>query len=128
MNIIYLAGPMSGMPDLNRPVFAEAARNLRYQGYKVVSPHELNHNRPLADVGRDRAYEDYIWLDTAQGLIRCDTLVLLPGWVYSRGAKDEFGMASAWGYAIGFWDVHRETIVWMYDFTETSAFKPGKLL
>lgn len=38
---IYLSGPMTGRPNLNREEFAKAAALLRAGGYEVVSPGEL---------------------------------------------------------------------------------------
>ncbi len=37
---IYLSGPMSGYPSFNIPAFDDAARQLRANGYQVVSPAE----------------------------------------------------------------------------------------
>ena len=38
---IYISGPISGLPDGNRPAFAEMAVTLRSKGWEVVNPHEL---------------------------------------------------------------------------------------
>lgn len=38
--VLYVAGPMSGLPDDNYPAFMDAAFRLRDCGYHVVSPHE----------------------------------------------------------------------------------------
>ena len=35
---LYVAGPMTGLPDHNYPAFAEAAARLRAVGYEVESP------------------------------------------------------------------------------------------
>lgn len=37
---IYLAGPMSGLPDLNYPAFHAAAAKLRAMGHVVLNPAE----------------------------------------------------------------------------------------
>ncbi|WP_457825134.1 DUF4406 domain-containing protein, partial [Staphylococcus aureus] len=36
MTRIYVAGPMSGLPELNFPAFHAAAAELRAQGFDVV--------------------------------------------------------------------------------------------
>ena len=40
-SIVYLAGPMTGLPDYNRPAFAEAAAGFRGHARAVLSPHTL---------------------------------------------------------------------------------------
>ena len=35
---VYIAGPMSGYPDMNGPAFDKKADELRAQGYEVVNP------------------------------------------------------------------------------------------
>ena len=52
---IYVAGPMTGHPQLNFPAFHTEAARLRALGYEVVNPAELN-----ADPGAD-------WLSHAHG-------------------------------------------------------------
>lgn len=38
---LYIAGPMTGLDELNYPAFENAAKLLREAGYKIVSPHEF---------------------------------------------------------------------------------------
>ena len=39
---LYLAGPMTGLPELNFPAFHAEAARLRALGYEVVNPAEIN--------------------------------------------------------------------------------------
>ena len=71
MNRIYIAGPMSGLPDLNYPAFNAMAAKLRAHGHHVENPAE----NPECD-----SWEAYMRLAIAQ-LVTCGTLVLLDGWV-----------------------------------------------
>lgn len=81
----YLAGPMSGLPELNFPAFHQAAASLRASGYDVVNPAEINAD-PTA------GWTTCMRQDIAQ-LVTCDAIALLPGWQKSRGAKLEHHIA-----------------------------------
>lgn len=83
MSRIYIAGPMSGLPDLNYPVFNALAAKLRAMGHHVENPAE----NPECD-----SWEAYMRMAIAQ-LVTCDTLALLPGWWGSRGACIEYRLA-----------------------------------
>ena len=77
----YIAGPMSGLPDLNFPAFHAEAKKWRDLGHEVINPAEINpdHTMPWVEcMRRDIA-----------ALVTCDTIVLLPGWQQSRGATLE---------------------------------------
>ena len=84
---IYLAGPMTGYPDLNFPLFHAEAARLRAHGYDVVNPAEINSdpNAPWTVCMRQ---------DIAQ-LVTCHAIAVLPGWRRSRGASLEVGIAQA---------------------------------
>ena len=88
--IIYISGPISGLPDGNRPAFAEMAATLRSKGWEVVNPHELF----AAEV--EESWEGYMRKDLA-ALLTCTHIVLLPGWEQSRGARLEQLIADAVG-------------------------------
>ena len=85
MSRIYIAGPMSGLPGLNYAAFNALAKKLRAKGHHVENPAE----NPEPPGG---AWSDYMRMAIAQ-LITCDTVVLLPGWSKSRGAKVENRLA-----------------------------------
>lgn len=89
---IYLAGPMSGLPELNFPAFHRMAARLRAQGYEVVNPAEINAN------------PDAEWLECMRAdikqLVDCDTVAVLPGWSASRGASLEVDLARRLGFNV----------------------------
>lgn len=85
---IYLAGPMTGYPEFNYPAFRTATAFLRRQGHEVVCPTELH------DGDTSRPWDYYVRCAIG-GLIRCDTIALLPGWETSRGARLEHTIAEA---------------------------------
>ena len=82
---IYLAGPMSGLPDNNYPAFNAEAARLRALGYTVENPAE--NPEPVSLIG-EPAWTDYMRLAIAQ-LVTCHVIALLPGWANSRGAHME---------------------------------------
>lgn len=91
MRRVYVSGPMTGLPDLNFPAFNAAAAQLRALGLDVVNPAELN---PDPSCTWQAAMREDI-----RALVDCDTIVFLPGWQHSRGAKLERPVAQALGLA-----------------------------
>lgn len=85
MPIVYISGPMSGLPESNYPAFNAAAEKLRAMGYSVENPAE-NPDPPC------KSWAGFMRLAIVQ-LMRCDILVLLPGWENSRGAVVENDLA-----------------------------------
>lgn len=88
----YLAGPMTGHPDLNFPAFHAEAARLRALGFEVVNPAEIN-------TDPDAKWVDCMRKDIA-ALVTCERLALLPGWAHSRGALLEHHIAHALGLRI----------------------------
>lgn len=82
---VYISGPMTGLPDYNRPAFNAAAAKLRALGYEVVSPAEQP-ERPT--------WEEYMRHDIRL-MMDCRSIVLLPGWESSKGARTEFSIAES---------------------------------
>lgn len=92
---IYIAGPMSGLPDHNRPAFNKAAADLRALGFTVINPAD----RRLHPPGDSwRAYMRLALADLLGDDV--DTLWLLPGWHLSKGARIENSIAHIAGMTI----------------------------
>lgn len=88
---IYLAGPMTGLPNLNFPAFHAEAARLRALGHDVVNPAEINPDHTMA-------WEACMRKDIAV-LVTCDTVAMLDGWQHSRGARLEHHIAMELGMA-----------------------------
>jgi hypothetical protein len=86
---VYIAGPMSGLPELNYPAFHAKAAELRALGYHVENPAE--NPEPAC-----RSWLGYMRLAVAQ-IAACDAVYLLPGWSKSRGACIEHQLAAGLG-------------------------------
>lgn len=91
---IYVAGPMTGLPDLNFPAFNAAAAALRAVGWHVENP---------ADHGEVEGAEwsDYLLHDMRK-LGTCSAIFMLPGWSRSKGARLEMHVARETGLSILF--------------------------
>src|SRR6185436_17305896 len=91
-NRIYIAGPMTGLPEFNFPTFNAMAENLRAQGWHVENP---------ADHGDTEGAEwaDYLRFDI-ESLASCEAIMLLPGWSKSKGANLEVHIAKQIGVTI----------------------------
>lgn len=84
---LYLAGAMSGLPEMNYPAFFAEAERLRAIGYLVENPAD----NPVQD-----SWQGYMRVAIAQ-LVKCDAVALLPGWENSRGARIENDLAISLG-------------------------------
>ena len=80
---IYLSGPMTGLPDFNRPEFNRVAAILRAQGHHVFNPAETDEYEPRQSFAE---YTRFICLEA-------DKVVLLKGWQNSKGASVEVKLA-----------------------------------
>lgn len=78
---IYIAGPMTGLPDLNFPAFHAEAAKLRAAGHEVSNPAEINPDHSAS------------WIECMARdipeLLKCEAIRLLPGWETSDGATVE---------------------------------------
>ena len=81
--VVYIAGPMRGLPDLGRRAFSVAEGCLRARGYAVLNPGNLPEDLPA---------EAYMPICLAM-LREADVIALLPGWENSAGAKIEAAFA-----------------------------------
>lgn len=112
---LYIAGPMTGIPQFNFPAFNEMAERLRSQGYEVVSPAELDDDADramaLASIDGHVGSVEKTWGDFLARDVKLiaddgiDGILVLPGWEKSRGARLETFVANALcGLPILTWD------------------------
>lgn len=83
---LYIAGPMTGLPDWNYPAFHRAAEHLTEAGYDPINPARVE--------GREGCTT---WLAFMRASLRdianSDGIATLPGWAASRGASLEVDIA-----------------------------------
>ena len=98
MKRIYIAGPMTGKPDLNRDEFYKAAKRLGESKsyFEVIDPHGVaidefwDEETPLSEVA-----------SVLLGLLtNCDAIYMLRGWEQSKGATAEHAVAKWIGLEI----------------------------
>jgi nucleoside 2-deoxyribosyltransferase len=92
MKRIYISGPITDQPNLNREAFFAAEAALRTQGFEPVNPHR-NGQAP------DATWAQHMRADIKL-LMDCDALVWLEGWEKSRGARLEMKLAYGLGMPV----------------------------
>jgi hypothetical protein len=92
---VYIAGPMTGLPEWNFPAFHAAAADWRREGWEVINPAEA------FDGATDLPYSAYVEKDLAD-LRTCQAIALLPGWdgPTARGSVWERHVAEMMGLEV----------------------------
>lgn len=103
MKKIYIAGPMSGLPEFNFPAFFRAQYTLERQGWQVFNPANKDGESELkgfatgdakaAAAGGFNFREAYLW-DLSR-VVEADAIYMLKGWESSPGACGEHAAAVA---------------------------------
>jgi hypothetical protein len=102
--LVYLAGPITGMPDANRQAFADAEAELTAHGWRVHSPigHPLSHEAYLEaeqlgiDYRTGPLYQR-LMRDCYETILAADRVYLLDDWEKSHGATTEAFFATRIG-------------------------------
>ena len=84
--IVYIAGPMTGLPEYNYPAFHAAAAHARTLGYEVINPADN------FDGDTTLPWATYLRQALRQ-VLDADAIVVLPGWESSKGAQLETHVA-----------------------------------
>lgn len=97
MSRIYIAGPMTGIEEFNRPAFFSAALLLTGKGHIALNPATLPNGLTQAQ-----------YMDICCAMIRCaDAVYMLEGWEHSSGARAENALAEKLGLDIIFEEEYR---------------------
>lgn len=92
---VYVAGPMTGYPDLNLPAHAAEAARVAALGHEPVSPAVLV-DQTLDRPGCLRA--------ALRLLLGCDAITLMASWEASEGVRLELTVAKAIGLRVWYPD------------------------
>jgi hypothetical protein len=128
----YLSGPMTGYPEYNYPLFRTVSANLRRRGWTIESPHE---NPKPTQRDLDRCYcppasakekgceckDDRMWhyymVKCREQVERCDSIILMPGWPESKGARQELEWALDLNHLVFAYDDMRGIVIRMSRYT-----------
>jgi hypothetical protein len=108
---LYLAGPMKGYEELNRPAFRSVAKMLRALGHEIYNPADTHGDMPVnVETGAAGVYPREHWLRHDLHLIAvwAEGVALMPGWRNSAGACLEAYAAQEFNlplFEIGDWDI-----------------------
>lgn len=92
---VYICGPVSGLEESRvRENFSRAEASVRDSERIPVSP--LNNG-----LGWDAPWEDHVRASLAM-MLKCDSVLALPGWEESRGCKLEITVAKELGMEVTF--------------------------
>lgn len=100
--IIYVAGPMRGLPKFNFDAFEAAEKDLEAKGWMTISPAGLDLAEgfnPETDL-LDGEFLRRIMLRNLKFIIGASAMALLPGWEQSEGVKVELALAQRLGLPI----------------------------
>lgn len=98
---VYLAGPMTGIPHHNFPLFDEARDMLKGKGYTVISPADMSRELGIDGTREVTEFEYQSCLkDDIKAILRMDAVVVLPGWGTSKGARLEAHIAQVCGIPV----------------------------
>lgn len=84
ITMVYISGPMTGLPNYNFEAFNDAEAMLEAKGFVVVNPARFGDQR--------RSWEENMRM-SLDGLLICEAIYFLPGWEQSRGAILEHAIA-----------------------------------
>lgn len=92
---IYISGPMTGIPDLNKEAIMKAALFYKEKGLDVITPFDgINLARYLKGENIKNGYTESLSCDIML-LSGCDAIAMLPGWTQSYGCIAEFMFVKA---------------------------------
>lgn len=89
MTTLYVAGPMTGLPEFNYPAFREAGEQLTAAGFTVLNPIDVDTTGTTED---ERTWQ-WFMRRTLKMMLDADAIATLPGWRQSKGASIEVDTA-----------------------------------
>jgi len=105
MKSIYIAGPMSNLPEFNYPAFFRAEERLS-QKWHVFNPARMDGMDTTGLRGHLSEVPEFSLRLAMQrncaAICQCDAIYMLQGWQHSRGAKVELALAEYLGLEVSY--------------------------
>lgn len=90
MKKVYIAGPMTGLPEFNKPAFHAKADELLEEGFTVLNPAIL-----------PDGLEHHEYMQICLPMVQVsDAIYMLSGWESSKGALMEHDLAMDIGLSV----------------------------
>ena len=104
--VVYLSGPMRGIPGYNFPAFDEAEARWKAAGHHVLSPAQTC--RALGYAKAAESHNESVAIEHLKHVMQvdiaciyaADAIALLPGWENSMGCTVELSLAQFLGLKI----------------------------
>ena len=108
---LYLAGPMSGLPDFNYPAFHDAREKLRKAGHEVICPAEYTIQQGIDNTNLPYGFLTNQMRFCIKSVLEVDAVAMLPYWARSLGARTEALVAVSIGIPIYAYDKHNPELL-----------------
>jgi hypothetical protein len=95
---IYISGPVTGIPDGNKPEFDKIAARLMLAGARYFNPQDIL--APPASMTDKEEIWRYYMRRCVKEIPDCTQIWMLPGWERSRGACWERNIAEMLGLLV----------------------------
>ena len=88
---VYIAGPISGIENLNKEAFEDMEEDLILLGYGAFNPRSMS----IPEGTKEEDVWHIMMKKALAGMLSCNSIILLNGWEDSKGATMEFEIAKA---------------------------------
>lgn len=93
--VAYISGPISKMPELNKPAFFAAQDTLEAKGYEVLNPFELCQEIRAKDYATMQDYWCACMKACIKSMMDADVIFVLDGYTGSTGAMIEWELSKS---------------------------------